>query len=322
MELVSIITPTYNCGEYLPYFLSSIIGQTYDKIQLVVVIDGAADCTEEVLKAYEERFRERGYELIVKRQPNLGQAAAVNSGLRQVTGDYLMWIDSDDKLEPECIAEMVEWLKEHPDRDFVICDARHVRYPSFETEFIFRRKLRGKKDPYFYDILNGTHNYTLGAGSLLVRTEKFRKAIPAMQIYESRQGQNYQLMLPLVYFCRWGYIHKPLYTRVRRPDSHFFRERTYEEQLKRQIECETIMKETIRRMGIPEEKKAFRLAENRFARSSFMFAFQAKDRAEMRKQMKVLLKNGALSLKEIFRYAAFGRTDRKERKKWSNKSNG
>ncbi len=302
MDLVSLISPTYNCAECLPYFLDSIINQTYDRIQLVIVDDGSTDNTGSVLDSYIGRFHSRGYEMIVLHQPNLGQAAAINHALGHFSGDFLMWIDSDDMIEPECITEMVEWLKQNPDKDFVLCDARHVNYPDFSTKYLFSRKLDGKKDPYFYDILKGTHNYTLGNGSLLVRSERFRSTHPQMKIYESRQGQNYQLILPLVYFCSWGYIHKPFYIRVQRPDSHFYMKRSYEEELTRQSDCAVLMKETIRMMHIPDEKKAFQLIENRFAHRSFELAFDKGDNAEMKKQLKILFLNRGLTLNEIVQF--------------------
>lgn len=72
--------------------------------------------------------------------PQNGQAAALNLALRNFSGELLMWIDSDDMLEPTAVSEMAQWLSENPDKDFVVCDERHVRFPDFKTEFVFSRK--------------------------------------------------------------------------------------------------------------------------------------------------------------------------------------
>lgn len=302
IDLVSIISPTYNGAEYLPYFLNSILAQDYNNIQLVMVDDGSTDNTYSILCSYLDKFEIRGYELKIISQSNQGQAAAINAGLRHFTGTYMMWMDSDDMLKPDCISKMITWLHNHQDKDFVLCDAQYVSYPDFIPQFKKSRVIKKKTDPYFYDILNGKHNYTLGSGTLLIRRESFTKAIPSMEIFESREGQNYQLMLPLVYFCHWGYLHEPLFLRVMRADSHSHKERSYEEELSRRQNFLFLMKETIRSMQISEQKKAFRLVENRFAHECFLLAWQHDDIFVMRKQLIVLLRNFAANPRELLKY--------------------
>ena len=71
----------------------------------------------------------------------------------------------------------------------------------------------------------------------------------------------------------------------------------------RQQDFVLLMKETIRRMQIPEQNQAFRLIENRFSHRSFLLAYRhSRDLPEMKKQMKILLRNGALSPKEMLQY--------------------
>lgn len=302
MELVSIISPAYNAESHLHYFLNSILSQNYGNIELVVTDDGSVDDTENVLEAYAEKFNNRGYTLKIIHKEHNGQAAAINAALKDISGSFLMWMDSDDMLESTAISDLVEYLKEHSDKDFVVCDARYVSYPDFNTRKIFQRQVDENNDTYFYDILNGTHNYTLGCGSLLVRSASFRKAIPQMKIYESPQGQNYQLMLPLLYFCRWGYLHKPLFIRVERNDSHSRKKRTYKEQLVRSADFVVLLKETIISMDIPEQKFCFKLIETRFARLSYQAALENSDKSEMKKHLKILIKNKAVTVKELLLY--------------------
>ena len=302
MQLVSIMSPTYNNAECLPYFLDSILAQTYPRVQLVIVDDGSTDSTPEVLDAYEPRFAARGYRLTILHQANQGLAGAINTALKHIEGELLMWMDSDDMLESSAITEMQDCLTAHPEAELVLCDAQYVSYPDFSYLYTLSRTLKGRRDPYFYDILKGKHNYTLGCGSCLVRRESLARAIPQMQIYPSRLGQNYQLMLPLTYFCKRAYLHKPLFIRVVRSNSLAHTTRSYAQQLERNDEFIVLMKTTVAQMHIPEEKRAFRLIERRFARKSFTLAYSNYDAKRMRRE----LVRGAASPKALWQYFKHG----------------
>ena len=98
-KLVSIISPCYNGEAFASRFFENILEQTYPKIELIFINDGSSDRTEEIAKSYEEKFKQKGYELIYIYQENAGQAAAVNKGLKLFQGDYFMRTDSDDLLD-------------------------------------------------------------------------------------------------------------------------------------------------------------------------------------------------------------------------------
>lgn len=87
-----------------------------------------------------------------------------------------------------------------------------------------------------------------GPGTILVKREAFRKAIPSNAIYESRQGQNYQLMLPLAYCGKCGYLDMALAKYVIHPDSHSKRTRSFAEHVARQREFIVLVRETLERI--------------------------------------------------------------------------
>lgn len=93
---VSIITPCYNGEHKISKFLDSLLNQTYNNIELIVVNDGSLDKTEEVINSYKEKLISKGMDFIYLYQSNQGQAAAINNALKYFTGKYLMWPDSDD----------------------------------------------------------------------------------------------------------------------------------------------------------------------------------------------------------------------------------
>lgn len=89
--LVSIIIATYNHAEYLRDSIDSILNQTYDNIELIVIDDGSTDDTRDILSSYGDRF-------YWESQANLGQAEALNNGWKKAKGSILGYLSSDDTL--------------------------------------------------------------------------------------------------------------------------------------------------------------------------------------------------------------------------------
>jgi glycosyltransferase involved in cell wall biosynthesis len=97
---VSIIVTSYNYAPYLRQTIDSALGQTYPHVEVVVVDDGSADASPDIIRSY-------GSRVIPVFRPNGGQAAAQNSGYRASSGDIVLVLDSDDYLFPNAIAEVV-----------------------------------------------------------------------------------------------------------------------------------------------------------------------------------------------------------------------
>lgn len=115
--LVSILSPCYNVGQYLPQCLDSIIGQTYRNLQIVCIDDGSKDNTWNVLQEYVTRDSR----VEIYHQENAGVAAARNNLLSHVKGDYVLFVDSDDWIEPDMVEFLVEKSRAK-DADIVVCD--------------------------------------------------------------------------------------------------------------------------------------------------------------------------------------------------------
>ena len=116
LPMVSVVIPCYNQGAFLRQAIDSVLQQTYPAVDVIVVDDGSTDETGSVVRAYS------GVRHIAQR--NLGAAAARNAGLRESRGDYLVFLDADDRLLPHAAATGVEYLVAHPDWGFV---TGHVR---------------------------------------------------------------------------------------------------------------------------------------------------------------------------------------------------
>ena len=114
--LVSVLIPVYNTEKYLPACLESIAGQTYPNLQVVVVDDGSKDASLSIAQEYAAKhpFIE------VYHQENAGVAAARNNLLSHVKGEYVLFVDSDDWIEPDMVDFLVKKAKEYK-VDMVTC---------------------------------------------------------------------------------------------------------------------------------------------------------------------------------------------------------
>lgn len=102
MKKVSVIVPIYNVENYLEKCLASIVDQTYENLEVILVNDGSTDNSLEICNKYVEK---NNWKLINK--ANGGLSSARNAGLNQMTGDYVFFVDSDDWLERTIIENLV-----------------------------------------------------------------------------------------------------------------------------------------------------------------------------------------------------------------------
>lgn len=116
MPLVSVVIPCYNQGRFLREAIESARRQTHRAVEIVIVDDGSTDDTAAVARMYPAVRR--------LEQANQGAAAARNAGLRESRGEYLIFLDADDRLLPDAVANGLEALAAHPDWAFV---TGHVR---------------------------------------------------------------------------------------------------------------------------------------------------------------------------------------------------
>lgn len=117
--LVSIVTPTYNQAEYLAETIDSVLSQTYQNIEYIVIDDGSTDNTQEVLKRYDGRIRH-------ERHANIGQAQTLNKGWSLSKGKYIGYLSSDDLLYKNAVSELVELLENNPSLICVFPDSNLI----------------------------------------------------------------------------------------------------------------------------------------------------------------------------------------------------
>jgi glycosyltransferase involved in cell wall biosynthesis len=121
---VSIITPSYNQGKYLEETIQSVLNQTYSNIEYLIIDGASTDNSIDIIKKYEEKI---DYWIS---EPDDGQADAINKGLKQATGDFLCWLNSDDILYPDYVVRRLQQFEENPGVDMIYGDIEQGPDPS------------------------------------------------------------------------------------------------------------------------------------------------------------------------------------------------
>jgi glycosyltransferase involved in cell wall biosynthesis len=162
--LVSVLIPVYNAGTYLREAVASIVSQTYDRLDIIIVDDGSTDgCLETIRDLCDSRVR-------TITQANAGRPGALNRGLDLAQGEFFVIQDADDASYPDRVEKQVAVLRENPDlaalyagndlilpdgRRFApICDCRERRQcqqailrfevPAHDATGLYRRSLVGE----------------------------------------------------------------------------------------------------------------------------------------------------------------------------------
>lgn len=223
-NLVSIITPCYNTESYIHKLIESVLVQTYPYVEMYVVDDGSTDNSAELIKSYIPKFESRGYRLHYIFQENAGQSAAINNGLQYINGEYLVWPDSDDYYaDNTAIEQMVNVLKSSS-ADFAM--VRTQENLIEDTDEIHVLRIMGananetENTSLFEDCLFESNEFYYCPGAYMIKTEALF-ASTELPIYQSKNaGQNWQLMLPILFNYRCKTILKPLYNVTQRVASH------------------------------------------------------------------------------------------------------
>ncbi len=109
-DLVSIIMPAYNCGDYIGIALDSVIAQTYQNWEVIVVDDCSTDNTAEIVKNYMSKDPRIKYYRLDK---NSGAAVARNKAIELARGKYIAFLDSDDVWFPEKLSKQIGFMSQH-----------------------------------------------------------------------------------------------------------------------------------------------------------------------------------------------------------------
>lgn len=204
-DKISVIIPTYNNSTSIERCIESVLNQSINASEIIVVNDGSTDNTSEILNQFESK-------IIYFEQSNQGQGAARNTGLKAATGEYIAFLDSDDYWLPDFIKITSAFLDQHPNASAI--NTGHIIL-----------KFGGK---YFGPMLNETDKlrYCNGAivdnffefwakydhirtGTALIRKKIIDTA--GFQREDLRISQDLEYWGYLATFGKWGFISEYLW---------------------------------------------------------------------------------------------------------------
>jgi GT2 family glycosyltransferase len=117
---VSIVTPSYNQGQFLEQTIQSVLNQTYPNIEYIVVDGASTDNSVEIIRQYADRI-----DWWVS-EPDHGQSEAVNKGWARASGEIIGWLNSDDVLLPDTVSRMVAAFEQYPEAGFIYGDVLSI----------------------------------------------------------------------------------------------------------------------------------------------------------------------------------------------------
>lgn len=257
--LVSIVTPVYNNEAYLGEMLDSVLNQSYNHIQMILVSDGSTDGTDKIAGQYEDKFRQRGFEYIFVQAEHNSASAAINRGLEYVKGEFLIWPDSDDILLDSSIEIRVDFLNSHSKYNAVRSLPDYFDAKTGETAKPRENIDNGKKENLFWEILE--NRSFVSCGCYMFRSAPFFNIYPDRKIPEYPVGQNFQMLLPYLYRYPCATISKKLY-RVRVHDnSHSVRNLNGWQCLRKYMHYEKLIDEIAELCDIHNEIELRRINE-------------------------------------------------------------
>lgn len=149
-DLISIIIPAYNSEDTIADCLTSVINQTYNKLDIIVVNDGSTDKTSQVVSKFSN--------VKLYNKSNGGLCSARNFGLKFCTGKYIIFIDSDDFIEKDFVQNLYNYC-DGKNNELVMCD--FLLNGKKENESFGYLKLEGKEEIFNCFLHGGIYNRTV-----------------------------------------------------------------------------------------------------------------------------------------------------------------
>jgi len=187
----------YNGAAYLREAIDSILAQTFDDFEFIIVDDGSIDGTPEVLRSFTDS------RIHIFRQDNQGPAAAANRGILEATSCYIARLDADDVANPDRLEKQVQFLENHPDfvlvggfLEFITSDGRPIYVQTVPTSASdVRRLLEAGGNPFLHSAVMYRRGAALACG---IYNATLRTGVdPDFLKRLARQGQATNLQFPV-----------------------------------------------------------------------------------------------------------------------------
>ena len=219
MPKVSVLMGAYNCAPYLAEALDSVLNQTFDDFEVVIVNDGSKDNSAEIIKEYAEKDSRI---VFIENDRNHGLAYTLNHGLEYVQGEYIIRMDGDDISKPERFERLVAAAKEHPDFDVIGSGCDLFDETGVWGEFV---------PLYVPDKLDAVMQRTLSHATVIMKTASLKAVGGYDTSTDNARAEDYDLWCRMVkngyklmsipdklYMVRWDrknyYARRPFKTKL------------------------------------------------------------------------------------------------------------
>lgn len=240
-ELISIVIPIYNTEEYLGQCLESLVTQSYRNIEIILVNDGSTDNSLSICESYASRYSF----VKVYSQDNAGQGSARNLGISKCSGNYLMFVDSDDWVDREIVRKLYENLK-ISNSGVAVCNFMKTYIDQFERYYRLEEKISSGQVVTLdveKDLLNSISVYACGK---LIKKEIFDKNGIRFPLHFFEDA----VIMPIVYVSanRISFIGDALYYYRNRSGSTVNSDKMLDDR----IYCMTSLIENFKKYGLYE----------------------------------------------------------------------
>ena len=209
--MISLIVPIYNVEKFLPSCIESIMRQTYKNIEIILVDDGSPDSCPQICDEYAEKDER----IRVIHQKNKGLSGARNTGIANAQGEYLVFVDSDDTVEPTMVEDLYTYATENDcaivacGRNYVFEDGQVICKITDETSKVYN----------FEDAMHEMNTFTLFDMSAWAKIYK-KELFESIRFPEGKLSEDYYIAYKLFDMAQSiGYVAKPLYNYLQRQSS-------------------------------------------------------------------------------------------------------
>ena len=200
---VSVILPTYNRAHVLLRAVQSIVGQTYQDFELLIIDDGSTDTTADVVREIND-----SRVTYIRKAVNTGRSAARNTGLKIASGEYIAFQDSDDESHPTRLEKEVDVLDSAGQNIGIVYTDMQRKCRGGETYVI--KSPHFNSDSKLYPDSLGFTLKDIGIGTCMMRTSAIKEGGPFDECLDCLEDLEYFIRLSK--YCNFTHIQKPLLT--------------------------------------------------------------------------------------------------------------
>jgi glycosyltransferase involved in cell wall biosynthesis len=208
IPLVTVIIPAYNAAFFIGRAVKSILDQSWENIEVILVDDGSSDHTADVIRSFPDQ------RLVYSYQRNAGQGPARNKGLAQARGQYITFLDADDRYLPGKIEKQVGFLEAHSDYALCYCNALHFYTGSRDR--LFRKQVSGRSGNILPELLESSF---INPNTVMVRRKVFDKVRGFNETRYYPEDWDLWLRIALAGY-QFGYLDEDLVVVEIRPDGN------------------------------------------------------------------------------------------------------